>query len=121
MSFPTRPIRRPESDPNKRKSDAARLNGSPSGTEARVCDDIRRRQQIGIKKYGITVEANSLPLSDWLQHAYEECLDQAIYLRRALDEIEEKQASISKEQGEKIAEIKAEVEEHRKRTAGRED
>ena len=59
-----------------------------SGTEARVCVDIAYRQQAGIAKYGTTVEDNPLALRDWLQHAYEECLDQAVYLRRAIEEID---------------------------------
>lgn len=60
-----------------------------TGTEAKVCDDITARQHnLGIKKYGTTVEENPLPLVAWLQHAYEETLDNAIYLRRAIDELE---------------------------------
>lgn len=66
---------------------AAATATSPTGTEARVCADITRRQALGLAKYGTTVEANPLPLPAWLQHAYEETLDQAIYLRRAMEEI----------------------------------
>lgn len=65
---------------------------SPTGTEARVCADITRRQALGLAKYGTTVEANPLPLPAWLQHAYEETLDQAIYLRRAMEEMAAPQA-----------------------------
>ena len=61
----------------------------PTGTEAKVCEDIAQRQALGIQKYGITVEENQLSLLEWLQHAYEECLDQAVYLKRAIDEIKE--------------------------------
>ena len=57
-----------------------------TGIEARVCEDIAARQQLGINKYGTTVEGNPLPLREWLQHAYEEALDMAIYLRRAIEE-----------------------------------
>lgn len=63
-----------------------------SGTEARVCVDIAYRQQAGINKYGTTVEANPLTLRQWLQHAFEECLDQAIYLKRAIEEIDSKRS-----------------------------
>lgn len=56
-----------------------------TGTEARVCDDIARRQIMGLAKYGTSVEGNPLPLRAWLQHAYEEALDQAIYLKRAME------------------------------------
>lgn len=59
-----------------------------SGIEALVCADIDRRQKAGIAKYGTTVAANPLSLKAWLQHAYEEALDQAIYLKRAIAEIE---------------------------------
>ena len=57
------------------------------GVEALVCADIARRQQQGIAKYGVTVADNPLTLSQWLQHAYEETLDLAIYLKRALVEM----------------------------------
>lgn len=59
------------------------------GTEARVCQDIARRQARGIAKYGTTVEANPLELRQWLQHAYEEVLDQAVYLRRAIEQMDQ--------------------------------
>jgi hypothetical protein len=58
----------------------------PTGTEARVCEDIARRQVMGIAKYGQTVADNPLELRQWLQHAYEEALDLAIYLKRAIEE-----------------------------------
>lgn len=61
---------------------------TPSGTEAEVCRDIARRQMLGIAKYGTTVAGNPLPLRDWLQHAYEEVLDQAVYLKRAIQQID---------------------------------
>jgi hypothetical protein len=60
----------------------------PTGIEALVCEEIARRQQLGINKYGITVADNNLSLREWLQHALEESLDQAIYLRRAIAEID---------------------------------
>ena len=58
------------------------------GIEAEVCIEIARRQEKGIAKYGTTVADNPLSLRQWLQHAYEETLDQAIYLRRAIEEID---------------------------------
>ena len=57
-------------------------------TEALVCVDIRYRQQLGIKKYGTTVAGNPLTQRQWLQHAYEECLDQAVYLKRLIQEMD---------------------------------
>lgn len=58
------------------------------GTEARVIAMIAERQRVGLKKYGTTVEENPLPLVAWLHHALEETLDKAIYLQRAIEELE---------------------------------
>jgi hypothetical protein len=57
-------------------------------TETMVCFDIKARQQLGLKKYGMSVANNPLSLRQWLQHAYEETLDQAVYLQRAIQEID---------------------------------
>ena len=65
----------------------------PTGTESRVCEAIARRQSLGITKYGQTVENNPLPLRLWLQHALEECLDQAVYLQRAIEEMDKHEAT----------------------------
>jgi len=59
-----------------------------SGTELRVCRLIAERQMRGVRKYGTTVEANPLTLREWLQHALEESLDHAIYLKRAIEQID---------------------------------
>lgn len=60
----------------------------PTGTEAKVCQLIALRQKMGLRKYGTTVQDNPLPLAAWLQHALEEAMDFAIYLQRAIDELE---------------------------------
>ena len=61
----------------------------PTGTEARVCTDIALRQQLGLQKYGTSVQDNPLPLRAWLEHAYQEALDMAVYLRRAMDDMDQ--------------------------------
>lgn len=53
-----------------------------------VCEDIQRRAELGLKKYGVTLERTDIDLRGWLQHAYEEVLDQACYLKRAMIELE---------------------------------
>ena len=53
-----------------------------------VRDDLLQRSQIGVSKYGVTLARDDLSLRDWLQHAYEETLDQANYLKRAIVEID---------------------------------
>lgn len=59
-----------------------------SGIEKLVCEDIEKRQALGIQKYGTTVADNKLSLRDWLQHQYEELLDAAVYCRRAIEELD---------------------------------
>lgn len=61
---------------------------SPTGTEARVCALIAARQQMGISKYGKTVQNNPLTLRQWLTHALEESLDLSIYLQRCIEQID---------------------------------
>lgn len=62
-----------------------------TGTELRVAEFMAERQQKGFTKYGTTVANNPLALKFWLQHALEESLDKAIYLQRAIEEIERKE------------------------------
>lgn len=61
---------------------------TPTGTEAKVCALIAQRQALGIAKYGTTVANNPLALREWLQHQLEELLDAAVYVQRAIDELE---------------------------------
>lgn len=42
---------------------------------------------MGLIKYRTTVAENPLELREWLQHGYEEALDLAIYLKRAIDQL----------------------------------
>ena len=57
-------------------------------TETQVCEDIKNRQQLGIAKYGTTLAQNPLELRQWLQHSYEEKLDDALYMKRAIQELD---------------------------------
>jgi hypothetical protein len=59
-----------------------------SGTEARVCALVAQRQAFGIAKYGTTVADNPLTHRQWLQHGLEEALDLAVYLQRAIEELD---------------------------------
>lgn len=48
-----------------------------------VCEDIQKRAVLGRAKYGRSVRDNPLTREQWMQHAYEEALDFAVYMRRA--------------------------------------
>jgi hypothetical protein len=49
-----------------------------------VIQDMRQRDALGLKRYGIPLTANAGRNS--LQDAYEECLDQVVYIKAALIE-----------------------------------
>lgn len=59
--------------------------------EVQVTQDIMDRQKRGLNKYGVSVANNPLSLREWLQHSYEEKLDDVIYMRRAIAEIDKQQ------------------------------
>lgn len=50
-----------------------------------VCHDLHARAALGLNKYGVTVADSPLSRRQWLQHAYEEALDMAVYLKRAME------------------------------------
>ena len=53
-----------------------------------VVYDLRTRSDVGIKKYGVTLARDDLSLEQWVQHALEECMDMALYLKRIKVELE---------------------------------
>ena len=63
------------------------------GVEAEVCADIARRQAFGENKYGMIAAENPSSLrARLLHHAYEETLDKAVCLKRAIAEIDAERA-----------------------------
>jgi hypothetical protein len=49
-----------------------------------VISDLISREKMGRIKYGTTVDNANLSEKEWMQHAYEEALDFAIYLKRMM-------------------------------------
>ena len=45
------------------------------------------RSEAGIKKYGTTLENNTLPLMQWLNHLQEELMDATLYIEKLKQEI----------------------------------
>ena len=56
----------------------------PSTILQQVIADMRVREERGLMKYGTTVDRTDLTQGQWLQHAYEEALDLAIYLKKVM-------------------------------------
>jgi hypothetical protein len=53
----------------------------------KVYSKYQERSNEGIKKYGTTLENNSLPLMDWLNHLQEELMDATLYIEKLKQEI----------------------------------
>jgi len=49
---------------------------------ASVIAELEAREVKGMETYGTTLDRNDLTRSEWLQHAYEEALDLALYLKK---------------------------------------
>lgn len=64
-----------------------------SAIEERVIQRIRSRAEMGLRKYGKTVERTDLTEIQWLRHAQEEALDLAVYLERIIREKEQASAA----------------------------
>lgn len=52
--------------------------------EEAVKEKMTDRAELGLKKYGVSMERTDLSEIDWLIHAQEEAMDLAIYLERII-------------------------------------
>ena len=64
----------------------------PSKLLASVIMDLKIREERGLATYGTTMDRKDLSQQEWLQHAYEEALDLANYLKRCIVEQEKQNA-----------------------------
>lgn len=55
-----------------------------------VIKQLDERSLVGLKKYKISLEDDERKLSEWIQMALEEVLDQANYLQKIKNELEKK-------------------------------
>lgn len=60
-----------------------------SNVEA-IREMLLQRSKVGIAKYGTTTDRGDLGLREWLQHALEESMDNAVYLQAAISKIDAK-------------------------------
>jgi D-lyxose ketol-isomerase len=54
-----------------------------------VIDKFNKRSEIGISKYGTTLEENNLSLLSWLNHLQEELMDATLYAEKLKSELGE--------------------------------
>lgn len=53
-----------------------------------VINDIRKQEEKGLVTYGTTMDREDYELLNWLQEAYEECLDKCLYLKAAINKLQ---------------------------------
>jgi len=64
-----------------------------------VCKKIQKRAEVGLKKYGVTVDRNDFTVQEWLQHFQDELMDGAIYAQKLLEELKRNHNGKRKENG----------------------
>ena len=47
-----------------------------------VINQFRERSEVGIKKYGVTLDRTDLSALDWILHAQQELMDGILYLEK---------------------------------------
>lgn len=55
----------------------------------KVIDKLTSRSQVGIKKYGTTLDRDDLSTKEWLIHLQEELMDACGYIEKLISLIEE--------------------------------
>ena len=55
----------------------------------KVVLNYKKRSEVGIAKYGATMERNDLDLLQWLNHLQEELMDATLYIEKLKDEVNE--------------------------------
>lgn len=50
-----------------------------------VIEDMRKREAKGKLEYGTTLDRSDLGQNEWIYYAYEEALDLALYLRKIIE------------------------------------
>lgn len=57
-------------------------------TTQKLCNELRQRREMGLQKYGTTLQDAGLTHRQLLQHAKEEALDLAEYCQAMIDKID---------------------------------
>ena len=85
----------------------------PKHVYSQVMVDLRDREKMGIEKYGVSVDKAELDTLQWMQHAYEESLDHAIYMKKIILEAHrEIQRAKGKEHAPNVHEIQSKIDNH---------
>jgi hypothetical protein len=60
----------------------------------KIVEDViakyRQRSEVGISKYGTTLDENKATLIEWLTHLQEELMDATLYIEKLKSELDKK-------------------------------
>jgi|TARA_B100000073_G_scaffold120529_1_gene97819 hypothetical protein len=57
-----------------------------SRIEDEVCRKIQERAEVGLNKYGTTMEREDFDFATWLVYLQEELMDAVVYLQRIIED-----------------------------------
>jgi len=59
-----------------------------------IVESVRKqfldRSNVGIKKYGVTLDRKDLTVLEWLEHTKQEGMDQVLYLEKIIQTLKQK-------------------------------
>lgn len=55
-----------------------------------VINKFKSRSDVGIKKYGVTLDRSDLKVTDWIEHSIQEQMDNILYLTKLKKELHER-------------------------------
>lgn len=67
-----------------------------SKIEDEVCEKIQQRAEVGLKKYGTTMEREDFSDLDWMIYLQEELMDGAVYLQRMINNYQDALSKLEK-------------------------
>ena len=56
-----------------------------------VIEQFKQRSNIGINKYGVTLDREDLSTLEWLQHLQEELMDATLYVQKLKEKLNDKE------------------------------
>ena len=56
-----------------------------------VIEQFKQRSNVGINKYGVTLDRTDLNALEWLQHLQEELMDATLYVQKLKEKLNDKE------------------------------
>ena len=60
----------------------------------KVVNDFQQRSEVGIKKYGVTLDRGDLTTLEWLTHFREELMDAILYMTKLEQQLKDGHSNI---------------------------